>query len=396
MGTCVALHAARRCDPLREPVVLIEKDRLGAGSSGSNAAILHQGYGDRAMAGMSRDALKVYAGMRSTTGRSVGYRRTGVLLLAGSDRERIATLEEDVAMQQSIGIDVNLVSGEELTGIMPGVELEQGAVGAWQPDGGFVDPARTIEAFATLARAAGAVTRTGVSDPKVLIEDGRAVGVETSDGVFHAPNVVLATGPWTPKILKDLGVELPLKVARTPECFLSMPSPAESDEDEDDGFAGSEFETRFIPDPLDRMPVAHPVLVDYANQLHARCEPAYGRTRIGQLGFEGAVMADYPDTGPEEIDPKVAGDLRRRIAERLPIYNDQEMVGGAVSWATLTPDGLPVVGAIEQIPGLFVVAGLTGNDFHLAPSIGEGLAQRILGQPVSAFDPDAFSPARFA
>jgi len=41
--------------------------------------------------------------------------------------------------------------------------------------------------------------------------------------VFHAPNVVLATGPWTPSLLAELSVELPLRVARTQECFLSMP-----------------------------------------------------------------------------------------------------------------------------------------------------------------------------
>ena len=76
MGTCLALHAARRCDPLREPVILIEKDRLGAGSSGHTAAIVHQAYSDRVMAGMARDAVKIYARMKESTGRTVGYRRT--------------------------------------------------------------------------------------------------------------------------------------------------------------------------------------------------------------------------------------------------------------------------------------------------------------------------------
>jgi len=41
------------------------------------------------------------------------------------------------------------------------------------------------------------------------------------------------------------------------------------------------------------------------------------------------------------------------------------------------------------------VTGFSGNDFQLAPSIGEGLAQMILGQPISAIDPEFFSPDRF-
>ena len=375
--------------------MLIEKDHLGAGSSGRNAAIVHHGYSDRAMAGMARDALKVYGTMKANTGRSVGYRNTGVLLLAGTDQERIAQLERDVSMQRELGINVRLVKGAQMRGIMPGIEVTGDAVGAWQTAGGFVDPARTIASFAALARAAGASTRIGVSGPKVIVEKGRAVGVETSDGIFEAPNVVLTTGPWTPAICRELGVELPLSVARTQECFLQMPKPEEGEEEDDDSFASSEFETRFVPDPLDQMPVAHPVLVDYETRVHARCEPGHGRTRFGRLDFDESDIVSGPEAVDGNVDEQVVNDLRERAIRRLPIYRDQKSLGGHSAWATLTPDRLPIVGKVEGIKGLYVVAGLTGNDFHLAPSIGEGMAQMIVGQPVSAFVPEAFSPGRF-
>ena len=56
MGACIALHAARKCDPLEEPVILIEKDRLGAGSSGRSGAI--SGTPTVANFGNSRRAVK--------------------------------------------------------------------------------------------------------------------------------------------------------------------------------------------------------------------------------------------------------------------------------------------------------------------------------------------------
>ena len=61
----------------------------------------------------------------------------------------------------------------------------------------------------------------------------------------------------------------------------------------------------------------------------------------------------------------------------------------------MTPDENPIVGPVKEIPGLYVVTGFSGNDFQLAPSIGEGLAQMILGQPVSAIDESFFSLDRF-
>jgi glycine/D-amino acid oxidase-like deaminating enzyme len=41
------------------------------------------------------------------------------------------------------------------------------------------------------------------------------------------------------------------------------------------------------------------------------------------------------------------------------------------------------------------VTGFSGHGFKLAPSVGEGVAQMVCGEPVSAFDVDFFDPHRF-
>jgi sarcosine oxidase, subunit beta len=55
-----------------------------------------------------------------------------------------------------------------------------------------------------------------------------------------------------------------------------------------------------------------------------------------------------------------------------------------------------VIGPVEGVEGLFVVSGFSGHGFKLAPSVGEGVAQMLWGEPVSAFDPAFFEPTRFA
>ncbi|MEM6673088.1 MAG: FAD-binding oxidoreductase [Planctomycetota bacterium] len=393
MGTSVALSAARRCDPLTDPVILIEKGRLGSGSSGRTGAVIHQGYTERPLAGMARDALKVYASMPSQYGRSVGYQRTGVLVVAGSDSGDVARLEKDVAMQRSIGIEVELVDAPEMRRIVPGIEVHDDALGSYEPNGGFVDPKRTIDTLAALARSRGASTRTGVENPTILVENGRAVGVSTSEGEFRAPNIVLATGPWTAKILEDLGVSLPLRVVRIEEHFVHMPEPPSLEDVEDSRV--DDIETRFRPDPLDLMPAAHPVILDRVNGLHLRCEPHLKRTRIGRLGFDGLPELERPESLDETVGDEMRDWVRPRLEARMPVYSDMADEGGQAAWITLTPDERPLVGPVEEIPGLYVVTGFSGNDFQLAPSIGEGLAQMILDQPVSAIDPSYLSLQRF-
>jgi glycine/D-amino acid oxidase-like deaminating enzyme len=45
----------------------------------------------------------------------------------------------------------------------------------------------------------------------------------------------------------------------------------------------------------------------------------------------------------------------------------------------VTPDVLPVVSAIEQVPGLFVAGGFSGGGFGAGPGAGKLAAQLITG-----------------
>ncbi|MFT4539863.1 MAG: sarcosine oxidase subunit beta [Planctomycetota bacterium] len=405
MGTSIAMHAATRCDPLREPVVLIEKNQLGSGSSGSSGGIVHQTYSDRVMAGMARDAVKVYSTFEQSTGRSVGYRRTGVMVIAGRDPEVLARFDADINMQTEIGVDLQRLEAEDIRRLVPGIHIEDGTVGAFEPLGGFLHPGRAIESIAALARTRGATTRTGVEQPEILLEGGRAIGVKTAQGVFYAPQIVLTTGAWTGAITSALGIELPLRLVRAQEQRIRTPRVgAETEDLIDNGFPLADsslidrdlLETRFYTvDPTDRLPVLHPVIADYETGFFARCHPADEQTRVGQIGFRGMPDVEHPS----QLDRTEDAEFRRwaedTIRNRLPVYEGCESEGFDLSCFSLTPDNRPIIGPIEEIPGLWVAAGFSGNDFHLAPSIGEGVTQMMLEQPVSAFDPEFFSLSRF-
>ena len=127
-----------------------------------------------------------------------------------------------------------------------------------------------------------------------------------------------------------------------------------------------------------------------------RAEPSEDRSRIGRIGLHHGESIPGPEALGEGIAPDFETWSRNAVTTRLPIYKDMQAAGGVSSAIVRTPDGLPVVGPVPGIEGLFIVTGFTGNDFHLAPSIGEGMAQMMLEQPVSAFDPAAFAPSRFA
>jgi sarcosine oxidase subunit beta len=388
MGVSIAWHAALRGDPMSDPVVLLEKTALAAGSSGRSGAILRQHYSQREVAAMARDSLRVYAEFERRTGRSIGFQRTGVLTLAGPERpEDVALVERNVAMQIEIGIETRLVTASEIRRLVPGIVVRDGSVAAFEPGGGGVDPVASVEAFAAVAREKGAITRVGVAATSLLRRGDRVVGVQTNEGPIEAETVVVAAGPWSRRLLLAAAVDLPLHAVRPEQQFFAMPRAAGERSNAEDG----QLE-----------PAAHPVLLDVEHGFYTRCESHASRTglptprtRVGRMDYAQDLEIEDPDAIDEEVGVEFRAWARARLESRLPVYRDLPDAGGSVGIYTLSPDAQALIGPVSGVPGLVVVSGFSGHGFKLAPSVGEGVAQLLAGEPVSAFDADFFSPDRF-
>lgn len=418
IGLSVALFTARRTDPLREPVVLLERATPGSGASGRSSALIWQQDEDRCLARMARDGLRHYAGFERQTGRSVGFRGVGALTIlepgAGSRR---AELEQRSRELGNLGIRLELLEAPELRRRFPLLEVEPDALATWEPDAGHLDVELAFEATGAVAKNAGAVLRPGAETSGLIVEDGRIVGVSTPSGRIEARKVVVAAGPWSAELLAQVGVHLPLLTRRTREHQLAAPGlpgaplPAQAPLHADAalsasaaaaafaaraGAAAAEFDRRFAHSQDE--PAAgftHPVLVDRALDLVVHCEPAHGRTFVRRLRRAGEPMAD-PDAPQPPVEDAFRAWARETLARRLPLYRSQPDLDSRAGWTTASPDGRPIVGAVPGIAGLFVATALADDAFRLAPSIAEGLSQQLSDHPPSAYDPALFSPERFA
>jgi glycine/D-amino acid oxidase-like deaminating enzyme len=418
MGTAIAWYAAQRSDPLTEPVLLLEKKELAAGSSGRSGAILRQFYSDRVVAAMARDSLRVYATLEARTGRSIAFQPMGVVTLAGPDKpDDVELVRRNVAMQIEIGIDTRLVDAAEIRRLVPGIAVQDGTVGAYEPGGGGVDPVRTVNVFATLAREQGACVRTDVTVTGFVVRNGRIEGVETNGGRIDASTVVVAAGPWTRALFAPLGIELPLRVVRPEQHFLQPPVGSAAHRSTQGSQPGrgvsseamrgaapahgvstpdAELDARFADAHPKLPPAAHPVLLDLEHGFYTRCESHANRTRVGHMDY----THDSGIVDPERLDETVSAEFKRwahaSLARRLPVYAERKDAGSTVGMYTVSPDAQALIGQVGGIGGLFVVSGFSGHGFKLAPSIGEGVTQMIRGEPVSAFDTAFFAPQRFA
>lgn len=402
VGTSIALHAAKLFDPLTDPVVVLERGDLGGGSSGSSGAILRQHYGDSVVASMARDSLREYSTFEGRTGRGVGFRRVGVLTLAGpSNPTSIERVQRAVERHAAVGIETEVLDAEAIRAKVPGIEVDDAAIAAWEVHGGYVDAGLCVREFAALARTTGAVTRLGVAITDLIVEDGRIKGAETTEGRYDCDQIVVVTGAWMKSFLERFGIHVPVRVARVQQLFLGMP--AEEDESEP---RNEEFYVN-LEDPMeqaqemllsggddDTAPGAeHPVIVDLEYGYYARCEMGHRRTRVAPITYGADAIFDEPDPNAAP-DPKLAEWAREQLCKRLPIYSDQPVLDQIVSWFPLTQDGRAMIGEVPGYQGLYVAGGFADHGFKLAPSVGEGVAQMLSGEPVSAFEPEYFQPGR--
>ena len=74
-------------------------------------------------------------------------------------------------------------------------------------------------------------------------------------------------------------------------------------------------------------------------------------------------------------DPFVIERARASIAESFPAFRN---VAVADSWGGMIdvmPDAIPVISAVEKVPGFFIATGFSGHGFGIGPGAGRLIAE---------------------
>ena len=86
---------------------------------------------------------------------------------------------------------------------------------------------------------------------------------------------------------------------------------------------------------------------------------------------------------------------RTRLAAVFPVFAKAKV---AQQWAGLidvTPDAVPVISAVDSLPGFFIATGFSGHGFGIGPGAGRLIADLVTGSdPI--VDPTPFRLARFS
>src|SRR5215467_7466739 len=175
MGTSIAFALAQR---KVGRVVVLEKSYLGAGSSGKSGAIIRQHYSNRLTASMAQRSLRDFEHFDDAVGGPPVFTHTGMVIVV-NERDR-AGLEANLAMQRELGIDVRMVSAQQLADIDRNARLAEDELAAFEAEPGYVEAVQVVASFAEAARREGADIRLGVEVKGLVREGNKVVGVDTN------------------------------------------------------------------------------------------------------------------------------------------------------------------------------------------------------------------------
>jgi sarcosine oxidase, subunit beta len=355
LGASAACHLAER-RPGR--IVLLERSFLGAGGSGQRAANSSRLGTEPSLTAMVQRSFQVYPSFSEALGGPPVFTRTGLALIAAEvDREGI---------QQQLDPNIQQLSALELLELDSNAHLNEGECAFLDREAGTLDAVGVIAAYAEAARQAGVELCQGVEVQRIVAAKGKIHAVETNEGTYDCGAVVLTAGTWSPELVRELGVSLPVRACRVPVAMFRRPP--------DSG----------------RRSIIH---VDRVQGLTFQPAP-------GDLLLAAALVPDELEKGATEESSSEAvtaewlAHVRQRLSRRCPALHRAFGRGGYRGLAALA-DGLPILDRLPGVEGGYCAVGFGTRDVELAPAVGEMLANLILGGQTPGMERNPLGLARF-
>jgi len=257
-------------------------------------------------------------------------------------------MQEDIARQQALGLDVRWLEPEEVVELVPILDRERIFGASFCPTDGHVNPFRLVTGFYQAARRKGLRVLTGCEVQAIRQTDAGDAIVEFGDQAARAPTVLIAAGPGSRKLCLDLGFDLPLANM----CYESMITEA-------------------LPPLFEQMFGV------------ATGDLFFRQTRHGGVHFGGGTIQERDDENTTEKNLQLAIEHLVRLVPALRDVNLLRTWGGV---DPSTPDGEPIIDRLNE--NVFVATGFCGHGLALGPAVGLHLAEWIAsGEKPQVFEP---------
>lgn len=344
-GVAIAYNLAKKGI---KDIVVIEKSYLASGATGRCGAGVRQQWGTEMNCRVAMESIKFFetANEELQYDRDIEFKQGGYLIVASTEKEDLQ-FQKNVALQRSLGMEVEYMTPKEATRIVPYLNTERLTSATFCQKDGHLNPFLATDAYAKAAERLGVKIYTYTEVIGINTKDGKVTSVLTNAGEIFTNTVVNAAGGYSKNIAEMVNVDIPVY---------------------------SERHQILVTEPVE--PLQGPMVMSFSLNIYCQQTP-----------HGSFIMGRGDDTEPRDLritsSWQFLDEMANTVTNLLPPLGNLRLVRQWAGLYNMTPDRQPIYGAVEGVEGFYLAVGYSGHGFMFAPMTGLLMSEMILGEKTS-------------
>jgi len=360
IGSSIAYHLAKR----KIKAVLLERDNLASGASKAcDGLVFLQSKKPGVHLELALASKKKFDHLKEELDFDIEYKNHGGMVIIENEQE-LQAMKRFVKKQQDIGLNVSLLDTDQSRKMEPA--LSEKILGStFSPLDGQVNPMLLTYAFIRAAKKLEAKVLTHMEITGIKLKSGKVRSIITTKGQITTDTIVNATGADAESIGRLVDLNIPIKPRR-----------------------GQILVTEAAPQFLGRGLLS-------AGYIAAKFDPALAKTHGVGISMDQTSSGNLLLGSTREFvgfDKRTTYEgitnILRNTSKIIPRLKNMHIIRSFAGLRPYTPDGLPILGKIQDIEGFIMAAGHEGDGMALSPITGELIAELIdTGKTRISLDP---------
>jgi D-amino-acid dehydrogenase len=307
------------------------------------------------LANLNNSSRDLYLELGSSLGNNFSHSSKGLLMLFQTSATKKEELEA-AELAQKVGIDTQILSGDEVSGLDNGTSYNvKGAV--YYPGDAFLDPGILMRTLEEKLIEKGVNIKKGVEISSLEFGNGMITGAHSNDSSFEADEFVISAGVYSSILAKKLGIYLPMQGGKGYSVTIKKP---------------------------ESLPEICSILVE----SRVAVTPMSGNLRLaGTMEIAGL---------DQSISKNRVNGYLKSVENYLPDFKYEKMdyKGIWVGLRPCSPDGIPYIGRTKKYKNLIFATGHSMMGLSLGPVSGKIISD-IVSNRNDFPDLNQLTPDRF-
>ncbi len=322
-------------------IVLIERGYFGSGATGRCGGGIRQQFSEEYNIILARESVRMFEKMSEELNQDIGFRQGGYLILAHTEEEA-EHLRENVRLQNSLDVPSRYMDPSEALDIVPHLNIEGLSAAAYCPTDGVSQPFLVVKGYVDTLKKMGVELHDHTEVKGIKVENGEIKKVITDKGDIETNMVLNAAGAWSAKIAEMAGVEMPNKPYRHEILATEH-----------------------------MKPWLRPMIISFHTGIYF--SQSHDGEIVGGIGDPDEPSSFRIDSSLEFLERFASVAVRY-----IPVMKKLKVLRQWAGLYDVTPDARPILGPVDELPGLIQANGYSGHGFMIHPMVTKLLAEYII------------------